>query len=206
MNAKEMKRIAADYAPFFPSDWKLIKRDFLRKKADWLQIISFNDSRFAKQYEPIASLEYLKMPGPIGGGFLACGLKHYRHNTQRWITAKQHEASLPTIYQDMVDQFQPSIVAPLDLNEIKVLLRQRTEYWPHVYALCVMAAEEGNPEDAHQWFAQFCKMMEDRPYDWAVERRKELDQVMAFMDSPDALKAHLTAIAHDKLASEKLTL
>jgi len=140
------------------------------------------------------------------GGLLVEGLKHKRHSVQRWITPHEHAASVAVIFSDMVEQFRPNIMAPLRLEEIKAMLKERISYWPHVYALCVMAADEGEPDEARRYFAMFCEMMADKPFDWAVERRKELDTVMDLLKSPKDLRSHLAAIEMEKLAKGRIPL
>lgn len=206
MKASELRKIAKAYDGLFPADWKLVNHDWMRRNGSWMQIVSFNDSRHAPQYEPRSSLEFLKFPGPIHGGFLFCGLREKRHNVQRWVTLKQHESGVAPIFQDMTEQFCPSIIPPLQIEEVKILLQGRLHYWPHVYALCVMAAEKGNEPEARHHFDLFCQMMADKPFDWVGERRSELDRVMELLNTPAALKVHLDEIERMKLATAKLNL
>lgn len=201
-----IKKIEHDYLTLVPPDWTKVKSSYYRRRGSWLQIIAFNPSRFDDVYEPRSCLEYLKRPGLVVGAFLPNGLRHKKHNVQRWITLKEHETALPSVYADMVEQFRPAINQLLDIEEIKLLLRSQPNYWPHIYALCVMAAEEGNESEARHHFDVFCQMMADKPFDWVGERRMELDRVMELLHTPAALKSHLEEIEKVKLSTAKLAL
>lgn len=206
MKSGELGKVVRAYVGLFPSDWTKWKNDFVRRQGSWLQLVVFNASRFRDAYEPTCCFEFLNEPGEILGSHLVQGFRHKRHNVQRWVTLKEHALSLTSIFTDMVEQFRPSILAPLRLEEIKAMLKERPNYWPHVYALCVMAAEEGHPDEARHHFEMFCQMMADKPFDWAVERRQELDNVMALMNSPHELKLHLDTIEREKLAKAKIPI
>lgn len=206
MKTGEIKKVAQDYQSFFPSEWKNVRGSFYRRHGSWLQIVAFNPSRFNDVYEPRSCAEFLKKPGPVAGSMLLSTLREKKHNVTRWISLKEHAASFPSIWEDMAAQFRPAINRPLQLDEVKSLLQLQQEYWPHVYALCVMAAEEGNQSEAKERFDHFCRMMADKPFDWAMGRRSELEKVMELLPMPTALKAHLDEIERVKLASAKLDL
>lgn len=206
MKTGEIIKVAQDYQSFFSSEWKNVRGSFYRRHGSWLQIVAFNPSRFNDVYEPRSCAEFLKKPGPVAGSMLLSTLREKKHSVTRWISLKEHAASFPSIWEDMATQFRPVINQPLRIAEVKELLQGHQDYWPHVYALCVMAAEEGNATEARRHFDLFCQMLADKPFDWVGERRSELDRVMELILTPSALKAHLDETERVKLATAKLDL
>jgi len=46
MKSGELKKLAKAYATHFPTPWQHVGNEFMRRDGDWVQIISFNASRF----------------------------------------------------------------------------------------------------------------------------------------------------------------
>jgi hypothetical protein len=199
-----LRKVAKDYEPLLPSDWKRIGSEFMRRAGDWVQIIAFNPSRWADEYEPRCCFEFLKEPGPSTGGWGFHGLRHPK-GVQRWITIKEHERALTSIFNDMVAQFRPPILQPLDPRGVAALIQTDLEYWPHAYALCVIAAERGDAPEARKYYEAYLDATTDKRYDWATEHRRELETCLALMKTPEQLRAHLTKIEQEKLRELKLT-
>lgn len=195
MKAGELRNLATSYGLLLSPEWKRNGSDLLRRNGDWLQIIAFNASRFADRYAPRNCFEFLKMPGPVLGGMLGQELCH-SNGAQRWVTLREPPE---VVFRDMERQFRPSITSPLSTGEIEVLLQQGSEYWPHAYALCVIAAERQERQSALHYFSVFQVSTQDKPYPWVVQRTAELDLCLRLTADPPSLSMHL-----DQLRSAKL--
>jgi hypothetical protein len=135
-------------------------------------------------------------------------LKH-PNGTQRWVRASRlcdtaSNDSAGKVFGQMVLQFAPSVAAPLLLPDIKRMLNISLDYWPHAYALCVMAAEAGDAPEATRYFAVFLEALGDAPYAWAEERKIELDACLREIGT-EALRSRLAPIAAEKLRQMKFT-
>jgi hypothetical protein len=172
----------------------------MRHEGDWVQIVAFNASRFSEQYIPRSCMEFLKMPGVPTGGFLVQELQHL-NATQRWIKTTDAPAN---VFEQMAEQFKPSLRHPLKVSEIKNLLDATVDYWPHAYALCVMACEEGDVGDAERYFDAFVLATSDKPYPWAETRKRELTACLEQSPSPEALRMRLKSLRNEKLRAFKL--
>lgn len=207
MKKGELKKVAQAYGALIPRPWQRVGNAFMRRDGDWVQIIGFNASRWSDDYEPQNCFEFLKEPGEATGGLLLQGLRH-PNGTQRWLNAAKIANSAsndyaPKIFEEMVKQFRPGILCPLRLNEVKSLLAEALEYWPHAYALCVMAAEAGNRAEAERYYAAFLADIADMPYPWAETARQELDACLMEIGS-EPLRKRLASIEADKLRALKL--
>jgi hypothetical protein len=200
MKAGELKKVATAFSKFFPLPWKRVGNEFMRREKSWVQIGAFGASRFSDQYAPRNCFEYLLMPGPATGTFLSQELKH-PNGTQRWIDAS-NLTLVDSVFSEMVRQFKPSLLAPLDLLEIKQLLESSRDYWPHSYALCIMSLENENQEEAEQYFADFSAAIADKPYSWAEARKRELTDLMA-IKKQEELISRLQSISEGKLKALK---
>lgn len=196
----ELKKVAQTYAAYLPAPWQRVGNAFIRGQGDWAQIIGFNASRFADKYVPSSSLDFLKMPSDQPGGFLPLELQ-YRNGAQRWVKTSESPAS---VFDQMAEQFRPSLRKPLSVSEIKNLLSATPNYWPHAYALCVMACEEGNATDAERYFNAFISTTSDKAYPWVETRKQELAECLKLAASPDALRVRLESVRAEKLRSLKL--
>jgi hypothetical protein len=145
-------------------------------------------------------MEFLKMPGVPTGGFLVQELQN-PNATQRWVKTTDAPAN---VFEQMAEQFKPSLCNPLNISEIKSLLDATMNYWPHAYALCVMACEEGNAADAKRYFNAFVLATLDKPYPWAETRKQELTECLKQEASPEALRVRLESLSDDKLRALKL--
>ena len=200
MKSGELKKVAQAYAACLQAPWHRVGNAFLRCEGDWVQIIGFNASRFAEKYVPSSSLDFLKMPGEQPGGFLPRELQ-YPNGTQRWIKSSENPTD---VFDQMVKQFKPSLLKPLNLVEIKHLLGDTINYWPHAYALCVMACEVGNAGDAERYFQAFILATSDKPYPWAETRKHELTECLKQAASPEVLSMRLEILRNEKLRVLKL--
>lgn len=200
MKSVELKRVAQAYSIFLPAPWQRVGNEFVRREGDWVQIIAFNASRFSEQYAPRSCMEFLKMPGVPTGAFLVQELQN-PNSTQRWIKATDVAAN---VFNQMAYQFKPSLRAPLNVSEIKRLLNATINYWPHAYALCVMACEEANASQAHHYFNEFVRVTSGKPYPWAEIRKKELMDCLEHVNSPEVLRMRLGASRNEKLRALKL--
>jgi len=201
MKAGDIKKVAQAYSGCLSADWKRVGSEFIRLQADWAQIISFNASRFAEQYVPRSCLEFLKMPGLPTGSFLVQELQN-PNGTQRWVKTSEGATK---VFEEMSKQFNPSVHAPLSLFDVQRLLAASLNYWPHAYALCVMACEEGNAAYAERYFGSFVSTIADKPYPWATTRKQELEECLKLVGAPESLKAHLDGIRAEKLRALKLS-
>ena len=206
MKIGEIRKIAEVYSDLFPSEWKPNRTEFVRCVDSWVQIVDFHPSQFDKKYIPKCCFEFLKMPGASTGTFLVQELLHKKHRVQRWITMDEHSKSSSSIFAEMVAQFKPSIVEPLKIENVQKLLHTDLDYWPHPYALCVMAVEKANRRNATTYFEMFSKAISGKPYHWAENRRKELTRCLDLIDSPDQLKAYLNPVQKEKLTDFRALL
>jgi hypothetical protein len=200
MKAGELTRVAKSFVPFMPSPWRLKGKEFLRRRSSWVQIIGFNPSRFADQYTPRSSFEFLKMPGEALGTFLGQELK-YPNGAQHWVKVGE---SPNDVFAQMAEQFRPGILEPLQIEEIRVLLEASLSYWPHAYALCVMSMEDGDRAGAQRYFEAFLVATANRPYQWVETRKNELTELYETMDDPSVSRARLANIEAEKLRVLKL--
>lgn len=206
MRAGELKKVAKAYANLLPPEWKLNRTEFVRCVESWVQIVNFHSSQFDNKYIPRCCLEFLKMPGIPAGTFFVQELRYRKHRVQRWITMDEHSKLLSSIFDEMVAQFQPSIVEPLQIEEIRKLLEANLDYWPHPYALCIMKAEKADRREALKYFDLFSKATSGKPYDWVEHRRKELIKCLDQIGSPQELKMYLNLIQQEKLAEFRVPL
>jgi hypothetical protein len=196
----KLKKVAQAYATFLPAPWQRVGNEFIRCEADWVQIVAFNASRFSEEYVPKSCMEFLKIPGVPTGAFIVQELQN-PNATQRWVKTSDAPAS---VFEQMAEQFKPSLCNPLSVTEIKGLLGATMKYWPHAYALCVMACEEGNASDADRYFRVFVSETSDKPYPWVENRKHELADCLQLVRSPEALRMRLEGIRVEKLRALKL--
>ncbi len=201
MKAGQLKKVANVYARFLQAPWRRVGNEFMRCEQNWVQIVAFNASRFSEQYVPRSCFEYLLIPGPATGTFVVQELQH-ANGTQKWISAQDVSTGVDAVFAEMERQFRPSITRPLDTREIKQLLEAGTDYWPHAYALCVMALESSQRDEAEHHFTSFCVAIEDKPYSWADVRKEELASLMAVRS--DELASRLQVLREEKLRGLKL--
>jgi hypothetical protein len=200
MKKGELKKVATDYEQLFPVEWKRVQNDFMRRNGSWVQIVAFNPSRWASEYNPVSSLDFLKKPGQVTGGLAAMILKKSRHPVQRWVTMREHEQSMASVFNEMVKQFRPHLLQLLDTNDIMRLLAEDLSYWPHAYALCITACERGDVPKAREYFAAFEAATAKKPYPEIDARRMELRESLSLAPNPEKLHAHLTRFESEKLA------
>lgn len=197
-----LKKVVDTYAGLLEAPWKHIRNDILRCEGDWVRFLTFNPSRWDDVYEPRSCLEFLKIPGDPTGGFVLSPLQN-SNGSQRWVHAAglsgpSSKDSASTVFAEMVRQFRPHILQPLDPKEIVSLLTADLGYWPNPYALCVMAAEAGNAADAERYFRAFLSATADKPYPWAEDHKLELARCLNEIGSP-GLRARLAEIRLEKL-------
>jgi hypothetical protein len=205
MKRGAIKQVYKTFSQLLPPDWELAQGDFFRRFGDWLHITALSPSRFSDAFEPRTCMDYLKLPGEVLGGFLMKTLKTDRHKVTRWVSLMEWERDSKAIYMEMVNQFRPRLDAPVEMAEVKALLKQGPKYYPHLYALCVMAAEEGNKEEARYWHHEATTLIGEPKYDSSFKALADLQRVIELMDSPEALKAYLQGIVTAKLSDAKLT-
>jgi hypothetical protein len=201
MKSGELKKVAQAYAACLSTPWLRVGSEFIRREGDWAQIVGFNASRFSEQYAPRSCMEFLKMPGVPTGGFLVQELQN-PNATQRWVKSSENPTA---VFDQMVKQFKPPLLKPLNLSEIKPLLAATINYWPHAYALCVMACEEGNAIEAERFFNTFLSAIADKAYPWAETRKHELAECLKQLESPETLRTHLERVRVGKLRALKLS-
>jgi hypothetical protein len=200
MKSGELKKVAQGYEAYLPGPWQRVGNEFIRREGDWVQIIAFNASRFSEQYVPRSCMEFLKMPGVPTGGFLVQELQN-SNRTQRWVKTMDAPGN---VFEQMAEQFKPSLRFPVNVSEVKSLLDATMNYWPHAYALCVMACEEGHAGDAQRYFQAFVLATSDKPYPWAETRKHELTECLKQEASPEVLRMRLESLRNEKLRALKL--
>ncbi len=178
MKSGEIRKVANSYAALFRCEWNQRGSEFRRVDGDWVQIVSFNPSRFDEKYVPRSSLAFLKMPGPATAPFLLQELMHSKR-TQRWVSLDEPAEG---VFFDMSMQFRPRILEPLNAVEVRELLSDDVAYWPNAYALCVEALQVGDGEKAREFLETYSLATQDKPYPWVEERRKELETCIALLE------------------------
>lgn len=201
MKSGELKKITQGYVGCFQAPWLRVGNEFIRREDDWVQIISFNASRFAEKYIPRSGMEFLKMPGVPTGSFLVQEL-HNPNETQRWIKTGDAPAN---VFEEMLKQFKPSLRKPLNPSEIRRFLAASLHYWPNTYALSVMACEEGDVVNAERYYNAFVSATADKPYPWVETRKQELAACLKLVGSPEMLRTRLESIRAEKLQALKLS-
>ncbi len=200
MKGGELRKVAQAYGGCLPEPWRRVGNAFIRFTGDWAHIVAFNPSRFAEQYIPRSCMEFLKMPGVPTGGFLPQEL-HNPKGTQRWVKTTE----MPTkVFEEMIRQFKPELLSPLNVDEVKSMLFSSLDYWPHAYALCVMACEANNLPDAEFSFNAFASATADKHFPWVESRRQELTECIKLIGSPGTLRMNLETIQVEKLRALKL--
>ena len=205
MKRGAIKEVEKTFAHFLPPDWSFCAGAFRRRFGNWLHMVTFKPCRFDDTFEPVGSMGFLKMPGEVLGGYLLKGIKHEPHCVQRWVSLEELARDPKAIYQEMLRQFKPRIDAPVDVSEVREMLKQGPKYYPHLYALCVMAAEEGNNEEARYWHREAVTLIGEPKYESSFTALAEIQKIIDLMESPPALQAHLQAIVKAKLEAAKLT-
>lgn len=200
MKKGEIKTVVQSYTSHLPAPWQRVGNEFMRYEGDWVQIVTFNASRFTELYVPRNCMEYLKMPGVPTGGFLVQEL-HNRNGTQHWVRTTDASAK---VFEEMTRQFKPALLNPLNIVEIKNMLTDSIDYWPHAYALCVMACEAGNFTEGERSFDAFLSATADKPYSWVETRRQELTECMKLAENLETLRTHLETVRINKLSALKL--
>jgi|KBSMisStaDraftv2_1062788.scaffolds.fasta_scaffold312318_2 hypothetical protein len=200
MKQGELKKVAHGYSAFFQSPWREASAEFLRHEADWVQIVSFNASRFSNQYVPRSSMEFLKMPGVPTGSILVQELRN-PNESQRWVNLRDPPAN---IFPEMLKQFKPPISDPINRSEILDLLAMSLDYWPNSYVLSIVACEEGNISQAQRYFDAFISATANKPYSWVETRKQELLECFSLAKSPEQFKTRLKGIMAEKLRALKL--
>lgn len=197
MKAGLLKKVVDDYAPFFASPWVRRRTEFLRRCGPWLQIVSFNASRFDDRYVPRCGLDFLWMTGPVTGGLLLQELQENR--TQLWVKAGGENAG--QIYEEMRRQFRPQLDQPLDGKVTESELEKEQGIWSHDYALCLVAIERNDRPRAEDYRHLFEKAVADKPFAWVEERRAELQAYMNPGENREELRRRLRECEEKKLAA-----
>ncbi len=191
MKSGKIRKVANSYSHLFRCDWNKRGSEFRRVDEDWVQIMSFNPSRFDEKYVPRSSLAFLKMPGPATAPFLVQELMHPK-GTQRWVSLDEPAEG---VFSDMSVQFRPRIVEPLNAVEVRELLSGDLAYWPNAYALCVEASQAGDDEKAKEYLENYSIATQDQPYPSVEERRQELETCIALLEeSSEKLANYLTDV------------
>lgn len=195
MKPRELGTIARTFAPFLGDTWRLVGSEFVRIDGDWAQIVGFNASRFDDQYIPRCCLEFLKMPGVATCCFAVQELQN-SNRTQQWVGMSDEPRA---VFERMTRQFEPPLLAPLSIERIRDLLSQNVSYWPHAYALCIMACERGEMEDAKQYLDAFNAATVGKPYEWVEKRRQELMRCIGMVGVTGLLESHLQTVRAEKM-------
>lgn len=195
MKSGEARRIVRQLAQSFPAPWRLVGSELMRPEGDWVQILALNASRFADQYVPRLCFEYLKIPGPATGTFLVQELRH-PNGAQRWVKVSE---PIDLVVEEIVRNLRPSITSPWSETELRSLLEAASSYWPHCYALCVIAAEGKDRVGAVRYLDQFDGLTREKDFPWVHARRAELVECLNLMEAPEELRSHLDVIRQEKL-------
>jgi hypothetical protein len=192
-------RIAQDFESYLTGSngWMRIGSEFMRRCGEWVQVVSFNASRFDDRYVPRSSAQFLWISGPATASALVQELQTVS-DVQWWISTRDHESKRDAVFHAMQEQFRPRIDAPLDRSELVSALERDLAYWPHAYALALMAAVTGD----HQGAARYLSTIEDRAKSTVNEhiarRAEELKELLEIHDPAEIIE-RLRPVAEDVL-------
>jgi hypothetical protein len=204
MKAGLLKKIADRYEPFFPSPWKRVGNVFRRRVGrSWVQAVSFNTSRFSDDYIPRACFEFLKAPGPSLCGFLTQEL-HTSKGVQHWISPQEHARGIEPIVAEIVRQFRPRVDRDISDADVKEELEGRRSYWPHAYALGILAAEELDRAGALRNLELLRKLNAAKKSPYIEQAAAQLEGLIGQIDSPQALRHDLESTMQTKLVDLRL--
>jgi hypothetical protein len=206
MKRRLLHQIAEDYQVLLPSagEWMRKGAEYMRRRGEWVQILGFNASRFDDRYVPRCSLQFLWIAGPASGSFLSQELKTER-SAQRWISMKEHADRRDAVLAAMIQQFKPRIDHPLDDRDVIPLLQQDAEsYWPHAYALAVVAARAGDREAAMRHLQMVRSRAEVTGNVHIRQRETELEALLTLGD-PQEVQLRLEAAESAMLESLHLS-
>jgi hypothetical protein len=203
MKSFQIAKLIKGYRPLFRGNWRFNRREFVRRSSHWVQVVSLNVSRNRDEYIPRTACDFLLLPGPVTGGWLCQELLTRRHSVQWWVTLKEHESNIDELMDMMNQQFFPQLQKEIDEDLIEEKLAQDLSYWPNPYALCVMSYLYQNLENAETYYKAYLEAVSDKPYPWATERKKELDNIHQLSYERDKLHEHLTHIEAQRLSQFK---
>lgn len=202
-----LHQIAEDYRLLLPNaqEWTRKGGECIRRRGEWVQILGFNAARFDDRYVPRSTLQFLWISGPASGSFLAQELKTEK-GVQRWISMKEHADGRNSILAAMIQQFKPRIDHPLEPGDVIPLLQEdEASYWPHAYALAVIAARKGDRETATRHLQMVRARAEVTGNAHIRERGAELEVLLALDDSQQ-LQQRLSAAESAMLKSLRLNI
>jgi hypothetical protein len=196
--------VADDYAQVLGPEWKRIGNEFLRRDHEWVQLLSFNPSRFDDRYVPRSALQFLWMEGTPTASIAVQELQHETHRVQRWISPREHEASWRRIAAVMIEQFRPRIDRPMNREEIKPLLEAQPRYWPHAYALGVTAAVDGDCGGAAGYVRTLREVAVESSNVHITKRCEALEALVGLCGKPEQLQEALRKTETEVLKSLRL--
>jgi hypothetical protein len=122
---------------------------------------------------------------------------------QRWIGTNEHESRRDPVVEAMRVQFKPPLDAPLDRSVVKHLLEENVAYWPHAFALALMAAVDGKFGPATEYLNAIRERGKATGNTHIMERAKQLEDLLAGHD-PVRLRERLRRGESAVLKSMKL--
>lgn len=200
-----LRRVADDYAQVLGPEWKRIGNEFLRRENEWVQLLGFNASRFADRYTPRSALQFLWMEGTPTASFAVQELQHEKNRVQRWVSLREHETNWRKIAAEMVEQFRPRMDRQIDRQEVKQLLESQPRYWPHVYALGVMSAADGDCGRAARHAQMLREIAGETPNVYVESGCEALEALLKLCGKQAELQEALTKIESDVLKALRLS-
>lgn len=174
-----------------------------RRTGPWVQVIDIHVSRWADEFVPASDMTYLRAWDPIpyiGPTLLGSRLKTERHQGEDWITERRFFAAPNDLVERLRAQVQPRIDEPLQPAVAERLASEWVVHWYTHHVMCFIAAERLDRPAAEGHLRDLEVATAELPVKEWVEAAPA---VVAMIDRPERLKAHLDAIEEAALAPVK---
>jgi uncharacterized protein (DUF433 family) len=144
------------YKRYFGPEWQHIGESFVRASGAWAQCVSFRSLQNRLEWSPICRLFFLRDPSREWEKYIVRDLRVCGVEATRWITTADPPDQ---VFDDMVQQFWPSIVQPLLPEELESLIVKALEpfLWPPRYLSCINSILRGELATAKELSGDFMK-------------------------------------------------
>jgi hypothetical protein len=117
---------------------------------------------------------------------------------------KEHESKWRDVAATMARQLRPRIDRPIDRLEIKRLLEAHPRYWPHTYALGLMAAVDGKCAMADDHLKTLREVAVETSNAHIAQRCEDLQTLLALCRKPDEMQDSLRQVEAEVLKALRL--
>lgn len=200
---REITRNLAELIAAQEPGWILADRCVARRVGPWVQVIGVDDSRWSDDFVPRSGLTYLRSWDEVPrveALLLSRRLKTERHRVDDWITERRFRSDPAAVIDQIRAQVLPRVDMPLGPEVAERLVREDVADWHTHHALCFIAAERLDRQEAERHLVGLERATADRMVDDWIESAR---RVVEMIDRPEELRRHLDAIEEAKLASIK---